>query len=477
MGVRAALAESTRPSGAAEAGAVPLALNFLDAKKARQAREALGSPAFVYDLKTLRERASDTLAFPNAYGLTVRFAMKAAPNRAVLTAFREMGLHIDASSGYEVLRAIAAGFEPSQISLSSQEIPIGRYEGEPHFKDLVAMGAKVNACSLHQLELFGQHCPGGEVGLRFNPGLGSGGTSKTNVGGPSSSFGIWHGLVPEAQAIVEKYGLKVVRIHTHIGSGSDPAVWQKVSNMSLDLCAIFPDVQTLNLGGGYKVARVPSEKSTVLSEVGVPVVDNFRAFASKHNRELHLEIEPGTFLVANACSLVSTVQDKVATTATGPNGADGTDGYTFLKLDAGMTEVLRPSLYGSQHPIAIVPAAADKDANARADGESAPADASRYVVVGHCCESGDLVTPSPDDPEALLPRVLNHEDVEIGDIAVVEGVGAYCSSMSTKNYNSFPEAAEGILDLDGNVHLIRKRQAPEAIWANEVDPPASAKLQ
>ena len=49
--------------------------------------------------------------------------------------------------------------------------------------------------------------------------------------------------------------------------------------------------------------------------------------------------------------------------------------------------------------------------------------------------------------------------------------------MSTKNYNSFPEAAEGILDLDGNVHLIRKRQAPEAIWANEVDPPASAKLQ
>jgi len=449
-------------------------LRFLTPDVARRARETLGSPAFVYDLKTLKDRANDALAFPNAYGLTVRFAMKAAPNRAVLRAFKDLGLHIDASSGYEVLRAVDAGFEPSQISLSSQEIPLGRYEGEPHFKELVEMGTKLNACSLRQLELYGQSCPGGEVGLRFNPGLGSGGTAKTNVGGPSSSFGIWHGLLPEAQAIVEKYNLKVVRIHTHIGSGSDPAVWQKVSNMSLDLCAIFPDVHTLNLGGGYKVARVESEKSTVLSEVGVPVVDNFRAFAEKHGRELHLEIEPGTFLVANACSLVATVQDRVATTASA-NGADGDDGYTFLKLDAGMTEVLRPSLYGSQHPVVVVPAEEARDGAGRSAGTSPSGDDAHYVVVGHCCESGDLVTCS-DDPEALAPRVLNHDQVEIGDLVVLEGVGAYCSSMSTKNYNSFPEAAEGLVDLSGDVHLIRRRQVPTDLWKNEVDPPAGALL-
>ena len=126
-------------------------LRFLTPDVARRARETLGSPAFVYDLKTLKDRANDALAFPNAYGLTVRFAMKAAPNRAVLRAFKDLGLHIDASSGYEVLRAVDAGFEPSQISLSSQEIPLGRYEGEPHFKELVEMGTKLNACSLRQL--------------------------------------------------------------------------------------------------------------------------------------------------------------------------------------------------------------------------------------------------------------------------------------------------------------------------------------
>jgi len=65
------------------------------------------------------------------------------------------------------------------------------------------------------------------------------------------------------------------------------------------------------------------------------------------------------------------------------------------------------------------------------------------VVVGHCCESGDLLTPDGDDAEALAPRCFNQ--AEIGDLAVVEGSGAYCSGMSAKNYNSFPEAGEVML--------------------------------
>jgi diaminopimelate decarboxylase len=96
--------------------------------------------------------------------------------------------------------------------------------------------------------------PGIEVGLRFNPGLGSGGTSKTNVGGPASSFGIWHEHAAECLEIATAGKLKVFRIHTHIGSGSDPAVWQKVSTMSLNLVRMFPDVHTLNLGGGCVLA-------------------------------------------------------------------------------------------------------------------------------------------------------------------------------------------------------------------------------
>jgi len=155
------------------------------------------------------------------------------------------------------------------------------------------------------------------------------------VGGPDASFGIWFELIPEVKAVVAEYGLIVERIHTHIGSGSDPDVWQTVSLMSLNLVRQFPDAVSLNLGGGYKVGRMSYEKSTDLQLVAEPVKQAFKAFAEETGREIKLEIEPGTFLVANAGALITTVQDIVST---------GEQGHTFLKLDSGMTEVLRPSL-------------------------------------------------------------------------------------------------------------------------------------
>merc|ERR1711871_1095372 len=79
---------------------------------------------------------------------------------------------------------------------------------------------EINCCSLSQLDTIGSALPGAKVGVRFNPGLGSGGTAKTNVGGPSSSFGIWHEQFDEVVALAKKHQLEVVRVHTHIGSGS-----------------------------------------------------------------------------------------------------------------------------------------------------------------------------------------------------------------------------------------------------------------
>ena len=85
-----------------------------------------------------------------------------------------------------------------------------------------------------------------------------------------------------------------MRIHTHIGSGSDPAVWQHVAHMSLDIVRQFPDVTTLNLGGGYKVGRMSYEKTTDLQEIGEPVCEAFEKLFEETGRKIHLEIEPGT---------------------------------------------------------------------------------------------------------------------------------------------------------------------------------------
>lgn len=412
-------------------------LKFISRKLAFDIRDQIGTPVFVYNEATCVRHAENALGFPHPYGLTVRYAMKANSHATILKIFNHLGLHIDASSGYEVERAILAGVAPEKISLSSQEFP-------NNFKTIFDQGISFNACSLNQIERFGQLYPDAELGLRFNPGVGSGGTNKTNVGGPSSSFGIWHECLSDAQALIEKYRLKVFRIHTHIGSGSDPNIWQSASQLSLNLVKQFPEVNTLNLGGGYKVARAMDETGTDFKNIGAPVRDAFIAFAEETGRKIHLEIEPGTYLIANAGCILATVQDIVST---------GGEGYDFLKLDSGMTEILRPSLYGAQHPIIII---AQKETGLT----------SNYVAVGHCCESGDLITPAPNSTDVLQAREMT--EASIGDLCVIEGAGAYCSNMSAKNYNSFPEAAAVLIRSNGEFQQISTRQTLEQIVTNEL---------
>lgn len=410
---------------------------FLNWQTADEIAKKFSTPCYVYDEAALEEQAKKALSFPNAFGITVRYAMKAASNKEILRLFSSLGLHIDASSAYEVKRAILAGIPPEHISLSSQQLP-------DDLKEIVSAGVKYNACSFRQLEEYGKAAPGSNVGIRINAGLGSGSTNRTNVGGPASSFGFWFEYADKIKETAQKYGLKIVRIHTHIGSGSDPKVWQKVAKMNLDNVAKFPDVDTLNMGGGYKVARVSGEHSTDLIKIGAPIAELIRDFADKTGRKLKFEIEPGTFLLANSAAVLATVQDMCDT---------GAQGYKFLKLNSGMTDILRPSIYGAQHPISIL-------------SKVPRAETEEYIVCGHCCESGDILTPAPGDPEGLLPRKM--QKAEIGDYCVIGGAGAYCSSMSTSNYNSYPASPEVMLCKDGSLKLIRKRQTLEQILENEI---------
>merc|ERR1711983_573331 len=134
----------------------------------------------------------------------------------------------------------------------------------------------------------------------------------------------------------------------------------------------------------------------------------------------------------------STVQDKVITT--------GDNGHVFLKLD------------GAIHPITVFP----KTGKTSDIGDKME----KVVVVGHCCESGDLMTPEAGEPESLDERLLR--EANIGDILIMDGSGAYCSAMSTKNYNSFPEAPEVLVhEHSEKVFLIRERQTLQQIYHNE----------
>ncbi len=203
------------------------------------------------------------------------------------------------------------------------------------------------------------------------------------------------------KALAARHRLPLRTLHTHIGSGTDPDVSLRVTRMTLDLAAQLPDVTVVNLGSGFKVGRMPEEPTVDMDRVGSHVERELKAFRERHGRPLHLELEPGTYLVAQAGVVVATCIDVVDT---------GKDGFLFAKLDTGMTEVTRPSLSGAQHPIDVL---------------ATGCEAAEVVFVGPCCESGDILTPAPGDPEGLGPRWVPRP--RVGDLVIVVGAGAYCA--------------------------------------------------
>jgi diaminopimelate decarboxylase len=412
-------------------------LSFLTEQQCFKASEEYGTPLYIYSYEKIEQACREVLDFPAAYGLTVRYALKANPLSVFLKIAERAGVHFDASSEYEAFRCLELGIDPEKIQLTAQQLPV-------KFEELFGDGRmRYNACSLHQLNEFGKMFPGREVSVRINPGLGSGSNRKTNVGGPSSSFGIWFEDIGQIREVAARYDLRISRIHSHIGSGTDAEVWKNVARMTLDWAVTFEHVDTVNLGGGFKVARMADEKSTCLQDAGAVIKEEFVRVFKETGRKLKLEIEPGTYIAANCGVLLSQVDDKIST---------GADGYNFLKLNTGMDAITRPALYASRHPLVTV-------------SKNASLEIEEYVVTGHCCESGDVFTLG--DGEVLEPRAMTK--AEIGDLVVIEGTGAYCSSMNLRNYNSFPACNEVVVKA-GEFDLVRKAETLKQILDREILP-------
>ena len=162
-------------------------------------------------------------------------------------------------------------------------------------------------------------------------------------------------------------------------------------------------------------------------------------------RPLRLEIEPGRYYVAPGCRLVTRVAD-VKATRTNEKGM----GATFVMVDAGFVDLVRPAMYGSYHEIEVI---GEKIA------ERALAD---IVVAGPLCESGDVFTR--DEGELLRPRELPRP--EPGDLLAILDAGAYGYAMSS-NYNSIGRAPQLWLEEDGSVEMISRRETIEQILATE----------
>ena len=424
--------------------------SVIDSAAIAEAAVCYGTPIYLYDENHISKRCKDCLAMPNAFGMTVRYAMKANSGRALLRIISNAGLHIDASSLNEVIRAHLADIPYENIMLTTQEI----YQGDrlQKLQELMRLGLKYNVCSLRQLHIMADFAAENniELGLRVHPGIGTGESATRNTGDDYSCFGIHLSDVTEANKYAADRGLKFRHIHEHIGSGGDSEMWRR--NIDLELSIIeehFPDALSVSFGGGLKEARMPDEMPSDLELLGSYAKWRIEEFYHRTGRKLRMEIEPGTFIVANSGYALTRIVDKKATQRS-----------NFIILDGGMEINSRPLLYGSRHPMYVVSADGKQVKSTEFDADE---DGYRAVVAGKCCESGDCQTLNMEG--ATVPRAMAQP--EIGDFLVIGGAGAYCSSMTPINYNSHTQAAEVLLRPNGELTLIRKKQTLEQMLVNE----------
>jgi diaminopimelate decarboxylase len=427
----------------------------------RQLAQTHGTPLWVYDAATIRSRIAELAAFD-----TVRFAQKANSNIHLLRLMREQGVVVDAVSLGEIERALAAGFTsrrgdgtgasngtgasdaPGDPGASSARQQSAAPPGivftadlidEPTLARVIAEDIPVNAGSIDMLRQLGARAPGHRVWLRINPGFGHGHSNKTNTGGEHSKHGIWHADLPQALAAIRQHGLALQGLHMHIGSGVDYGHLEQVCHAMVDMVArLDMPIHAVSAGGGLSIPYREGEPRIDTAHYFGLWDAARRQIAQRLGHPVHLEIEPGRFLVAESGVLLAQVR---ATKQMGGN--------FFALVDAGFNDLMRPSMYGSHHGISVL----------AADG--ATRDMRPTVVAGPLCESGDVFTQG--EGGVVLSREL--PEARVGDLMVFHDAGAYGASMSS-NYNSRPLIAEVLVD-GGQARVIRRRQTVAELLALE----------
>ncbi|HDR2820318.1 TPA: diaminopimelate decarboxylase [Enterobacter bugandensis] len=395
-----------------------------------------GCPVWVYDAQIVREKIAALHQFD-----VVRFAQKACSNIHILRLMREQGVKVDSVSLGEIERALAAGFDPKTdpdaIVFTADVID------DATLARVHELQVPVNAGSVDMLEQLGQVSPGHRVWLRVNPGFGHGHSQKTNTGGENSKHGIWYADMPAALEVLQRYSLKLVGIHMHIGSGVDYGHLEQVCGAMVRQVVDFgQDLEAISAGGGLSIPYREGEEAIDTDHYYGLWSAARDQIAAHLGHAVKLEIEPGRFLVAEAGVLVAQVRS-----------VKEMGSRHFVLIDAGFNDLMRPSMYGSYHHITAL----------AADGRDLThAPRRETVVAGPLCESGDVFTQL--EGGKVETRAL--PEVKPGDYLVLHDTGAYGASMSS-NYNSRPLLPEVLFD-NGKARLIRRRQTIQELLALEL---------
>jgi len=400
---------------------------YLGGIRALDLARQYGTPLYVMEEDVIRSRYGEIAGSIKYPKLRIHYACKANTNLAVLKILRQEGSHIDAVSPGEIFLALKAGYTSDRILFTGNNVT------DDEMRYAIEAGVLVNIDSLSQIRRYGKLKPGSSISIRINPDVGAGHHDHTITGGPMSKFGVHFSQTGEAKALLRQYNLNVVGIHMHIGSGIlDPAPFLMGMNTLLKTAREFERLEFIDFGGGIGIPYRPEEKRLNMADFGEKVGGLFKDWCNSYGKALHLAIEPGRYPVAEAGTLLTTV-----------NTVKITPYRRFVGTDSGFNHLVRPTMYGSYHPISVCNKT-DRPCTVATD------------VCGNICESGDLFAR-----DRMLP------EIEEGEVLAVLNAGAYGYAMSS-NYNSRPRPAE-VLVKEGKSRLIRERETLHDLLKGQVE--------
>ncbi|HEY8389020.1 MAG TPA: diaminopimelate decarboxylase [Parasegetibacter sp.] len=398
----------------------------LTQEQLRSLANEFGTPLYVYHAEKIKEQYEKLKKGFEGSNTVFYYACKALTNINILKYVCSLGANVDCSSINEVKLARHAGFPPDRVLYTSNGIA---------FSEIVEaqeLGVIINIDSISNLRKFGEkYGDSYSVGIRLRPNIMAGGNLKISTGHDKSKFGIPVEQIDEVLALVKEHSLKIRNLHIHTGSDiKDVDVFLKGIEVLFQIVPLFPDLEAIDLGGGFKVPYKPGDSETDIELLAKKVKEDFDLHAETKGRNFQIWFEPGKFLVSGCGYLITSV-----------NVIKETPNVTFVGVDSGFNHLIRPMFYDAYHHI---------------ENLSHPnGPVKTYTVTGNICETDTFAS------DRNLPEVRE------GDFLVFYNAGAYGFEMSS-NFNSRFKPAE-VLVLNGKAHLIRRRDIFEDLLRNQIE--------
>ena len=389
----------------------------------QQIASTYGTPVYVYHAEKIKQQYETLLQAFSILDTRIFYASKALTNIHIVRYLNSLGCNIDCSSINEVKLALHAGVAPENVLYTSNGISFAEIE------EAVEAGVHVNIDSLSNLEKFGKkYGHSYPVGVRLRPNIMAGGNLKISTGHNKSKFGIPVEQIGELEAIVKANNIFIRTLHIHTGSEiKDADVFVKGIEVLFDLIPHFPELEVIDLGGGFKVPYIPGEKTADVALLGQKLKQAFDAHPLANNKKMQIWFEPGKFLVSECGYLLAEVNVLKQ------------NGDTIIAgVNTGLNHLIRPMMYDAYHHISNL---------SNPTGEE-----KKYMITGYICETDTFAS------DRLLPEIKE------GDLLCFHNAGAYGYEMSS-NYNSRYRPAE-VMVKDGEAILIRKRESFEDLLKN-----------